>query len=162
MQFNETQLTSIKNYCQRIIERPLPRGVQKWVTDGKHCWCEDWEAIEICKYLFNGREAYIGDPPPNRLKDNPLWSKEEIMAKGEQFISYYRSFSARDLTCKDAVLQGVGRGMLVLIASIVEPAFESIKCYDTNPAMLKEIRIYFHDRLLLPVETFLETANAAA
>ena len=47
-------------------------------------WCEDWEMIEILKYLFLGEETYFKELPPRRLRNNPLWSKEAVKATVER------------------------------------------------------------------------------
>ena len=86
MPFSKEEILEFKNYCQKIIESPRPIDKQPHERRGKFIWCEDWEMIENLKYFFNGREAYFGDPPPNRLKNNPLWSKEDIADQAEEFI----------------------------------------------------------------------------
>ena len=70
---NDQDILKIKRYCQEIINRPRPIEDQAHRKQGGCLWCRDWEIIELTKYLFNGRSAYFGDPPPNRLKNNPLW-----------------------------------------------------------------------------------------
>lgn len=84
--FSPEEILALKEFCQRIINRPRPIDDQPHKREGIFVWCEDWEMIEICKYLFNGREAYYGDPPPNRLKFNPLWSKDEIEKQANDLI----------------------------------------------------------------------------
>ena len=42
--------------------------------------------IEVTKYLFLGAECYFKEPPPRRLRGNPLWSKEAIKDKAEAFM----------------------------------------------------------------------------
>ena len=85
--FNAEEILALKIYCQHITMNPRPMGVQVFKRDGNHIWCDDWEIIEILKYLFNGSHMYNEDPPPNRLKNNPLWSKEEIVSKAEALIT---------------------------------------------------------------------------
>lgn len=89
--FTDKEIIALKNFTQKIIESPYPINEERqWVKrNNGHIWCEDWETIEILKYLFNGREMYYGDPPPNRLKNNPLWSKDEIAKRGEQLIEQF-------------------------------------------------------------------------
>lgn len=84
--FDAKDILAFKTFCQEIINRPRPIEDQPFQREGVFLWCEDWEIIEICKYLFNGREAYYGDPPPNRLKFNPLWSKDKIAEITEALI----------------------------------------------------------------------------
>lgn len=79
MLLNESDILELKRYCQSIINNPRPMEDQHHVRAGIHLWCRDWEIIEICKCLFNGESAYRLDPPPNRLKKNPLWNQEDII-----------------------------------------------------------------------------------
>lgn len=92
--FNPDEILQLKRFLQSIIEKPMPMDTQHPVRDGVFLWCDEWEMIEILKYLFNGREMYILDPPPNRLKNNPLWSKEDIMQKAEALIAEHFSAAA--------------------------------------------------------------------
>lgn len=72
-----------KNYCQKIIENPRPIDAQPHIRDGGYLFCDDWWIIEVLKYFFNGPEMYMADPPPKRLRNNPLWSKEAIVKEAE-------------------------------------------------------------------------------
>lgn len=78
--FNDADRLAFKNFCQSITDNPRPIESQFNVRQDGFLWCDDWEIIELCKYFFNGHEGYLGDPPPNRLKKNPLWSKEKIVS----------------------------------------------------------------------------------
>lgn len=42
--------------------------------------------IEIVKCLFLGERIYKAEPPPRRLKENPLWSKEKIIEKKNRLM----------------------------------------------------------------------------
>ena len=81
--FSEDDILKLKKFCNEVTTNPRAIGDQPHTREHGRLWCDDWEIIEVLKYLFNGRELYIGDPPPNRLKNNPLWSKEDIMQKAE-------------------------------------------------------------------------------
>ena len=85
--FDASDILKLKTYCQVICMQPRPIDSQSYKREGIFLWCEDWEMIEILKYLFNGKDMYYTDPPPNRLKNNPLWSKDEIVKKAEALIS---------------------------------------------------------------------------
>lgn len=79
--FNDKEeILILKNYLAEIINKPTFFTKQKTVYDsnGKVQWCEEWEIIEMLKYIINGKENYYQDPPPNRLKESTCWSKEEI------------------------------------------------------------------------------------
>ena len=78
MELTPEQRLQFKLFCQKITEAPRRIEDQPHDRDGAFMMCEDWEMIEVCKFLFNGREAYAGDPPPNRLKGNPLFSKDAV------------------------------------------------------------------------------------
>jgi len=68
-------------YCQRVIQNLRTPDEQPWQQEKGWIWCDDWEVIELCKCLFNGIEGYRNDPPPRRLRGNPLWSQEAIIAE---------------------------------------------------------------------------------
>lgn len=89
---NKKDILDLKRFLQTVIYNPRPIDKQPlYCVSGDKRWCEDWEIIEICKYLFNGREAYYGDPPPNRLKNNPLWSKDDIADKAEKLLEEHKT-----------------------------------------------------------------------
>jgi hypothetical protein len=88
--FTEKENLKLKIFLQSIIFSLRFLDKQPSIQKDGFVWCEDWEIIEICKCLFNGEVAYIGDPPPNRLKNNPLWSKEDIIQKAKQLINDYK------------------------------------------------------------------------
>jgi len=91
----------LENHLNSIIGNPTSFDNQKSIMgdDGFCLWCEEWELIEMLKYLFNGKEVYDRDPPPNRLKKSTVWSKEAIeqkviqdldaMDSVEQIITYF-------------------------------------------------------------------------
>jgi hypothetical protein len=85
--FNDKEILELKQYTQSIINKPRPIDAQPHERRDDKIFCEDWEIIEICKYIFNGASEYKQDPPPNRLKNNPLWSKEDIIRKAEALIA---------------------------------------------------------------------------
>lgn len=89
--FNEEDVLKLRRFCQSIISNPRSMDNQPCTRIGSMMWCEDWEIIEICKYLFHGSQLYHGDPPPNRLKNNTLWSKEDIAAKSEKLIEILKT-----------------------------------------------------------------------
>lgn len=69
----------VKNFVQSITERPAPIESQPFKREGIFTWCDDWELIELGKCLFMGKEVYLGDPPPRRLKFNPLFDQAGIV-----------------------------------------------------------------------------------
>jgi len=84
--FSQEDIIKFKKFAQEIINSPNPIEQQKFIREKNFLWCTDWEIIEILKYLFNGEDMYLTDPPPNRLKNNPLWSKEEIIKAAKEII----------------------------------------------------------------------------
>jgi hypothetical protein len=54
--------------------------------EGSRIWCEDWQIIEILKYMFLGETTYFNEASPRRLRNNPLWSKDEIKKKAELLL----------------------------------------------------------------------------
>ena len=93
MKFEKPELLEIMEFCQKVIEKPRMMEDQPHKREGVYLWCEDWKIIEICKYIINGREMYYNDPPPHRLKNNPLWSKDDIAQKSEKIIEEFKTIT---------------------------------------------------------------------
>lgn len=74
----DEQRTQFKVLCRDIQEHPIRMDKQPHRTEGVYVWCDEWEIMEICKLFFNGPETYAADPPPNRLRTNPMFSKVSI------------------------------------------------------------------------------------
>lgn len=91
MIFTPGEIIKLKRFCQEIIDKPRMMDAQPSERRGAYIWCEDWEIIEILKYLFNGPAMYADDPPPNRLKNNPLWSKDQIKSMAESYLENYQT-----------------------------------------------------------------------
>lgn len=99
--FTREESLILQNYLQKLLEKPRRIQDQPHTREGIFVWCQDWEIIEILKYLINGAEAYAGDPPPNRLKFNPLWSKEAMVMSGEAMLELYKTPEAIVEALKD-------------------------------------------------------------
>jgi hypothetical protein len=93
--FSQEDKIKFKRYCQEIIDNPRPIDGQPHVRGSGCLWCEDWKIIEYLKYFFNGEEMYLSDPPPKRLKNNPLWSKAEIIKEAR--IAATKLKTAKDI-----------------------------------------------------------------
>ncbi len=151
--FTPEQIRELKIFNQSITMSPLPIDKQEARTDGKHMWCADWWTIEVLKCLFNGEQGYRLDPPPNRLKNNYLWSQEEIIKNANAKIRMLdllrenKDFSDTVFICE------VGRGIDVLLASFVKP-WTKIVCYDNNEYVLGAMELYFKEKLGLPIQHF--------
>jgi len=91
MVLSDREKLDFKLFCQQIITKPRVIDEQPHKREGIYLWCEDWRMIELCKYFFNGRDMYYEDPPPNRLKNNPLWSKDEIATQAEKLFADFGS-----------------------------------------------------------------------
>lgn len=87
--FNDEDRLKFKLFCQQVTLHPKPLFMQSYRKQEGFIWCPDWEVIELCKFFFNGEGAYMGDPPPNRLKGNPLWSKEHIAAQARDLMGQF-------------------------------------------------------------------------
>lgn len=90
MNWTREQRLVFQNYLQRIIEKPTRMEAQHVVKENGFWWCGEWHMIELLKYMINGHE-YMGDPPPNRLKDNLLWSKDAIVEEGTAIFSMFKT-----------------------------------------------------------------------
>lgn len=86
MFFNDKECLSLRIYCQSIVNSPRRLEDQIHTRSGGFLWCEDWEIIEILKCLFNGVPTYEVEPPPNRLKNNPLWNKKAIVSVAKVLV----------------------------------------------------------------------------
>lgn len=87
MKVDREAYLKLKIFCQEITGRPRRMEDQPSERSGAFLWCEDWEMIEILKYLFLGHETYMSEAPPRRLRVNPLWAKEQIAAKAEELVT---------------------------------------------------------------------------
>lgn len=104
--FTEAEQIPLKEYLASIIGNPTPFHKQQTIYgDKQNClWCEEWEMIEMLKFLIYGREYYYNDPPPNRLKKSDKWSKEQVEQKimneigdktREEIIEYFKHWRQR-------------------------------------------------------------------
>ena len=85
----------LRRACQEITYKPRAIEDQPHKRDGIYLWCEDWEMIEILKYMFLGATTYFAEMPPRRLRNNPLFSKEAIKDKAERLMhSSNRDYTA--------------------------------------------------------------------
>lgn len=148
--FSQEEIIALKRLNQSIIFRPLPMDRQESQRQGNFMWCSDWWHIEVLKCLFHGADTYLGDPPPRRLKNNPLYSPSATVETAEkkllmlELLKKYAHFSDTLFICE------VGRGIDLLLAYFVKP-WKKIICYDNNPYILDEVKLYF-DRFDLPLE----------
>lgn len=157
--FNKAEIADLERFMGSLIDRPIPIEQQEYDKEGRFLWCADWWTIEICKYLFNGKELYYVDPLPVRLRNNPLWKKEytELYAEYKlsmmKLIEEHKDFSNNLLVCE------VGRGIDIWIAKKVKAKWNKITCYDNNQLILDEVNIYFKNRLELPVQTICQSTT---
>ena len=141
MIFTDEEILSIKNFCQSIIDRPLALDKQECVKRDGYVWCADWWTIEICKFLFNGEEAYAGDPPPNRLKNNPLFNKEHLVKSAKEKLAMLELLKANKDMTDNLFICEVGRGIDVVLAKLVKEW--KITCYDSNNDLIDYVKVRF-------------------
>lgn len=92
--FSQEEILKLKIFCQTITRSPRSLDQQPNTRQNGKSFCDDWEIIEIIKFLFNG-ELYWGDPLPNRLKNNPLFlGKQDIANKANKLIQELNSVDA--------------------------------------------------------------------
>lgn len=154
--FTKIEIADLERFIGSIMDRPIPIEKQMHIRQGRFTWCTDWWTIEVCKYFFNGKELYYVDPPPVRLRDTPLWKKQDTEVCAEyklnmmRLLEKHKDFSNNLLVCE------VGRGIDIWVAKKVKPKWDKITCYDDNQLMLDEVNIYFKDRLIMPIQTVLQ------
>ncbi len=149
--FSDAEILAIKNFTQFIIEKPVAIEAQKHERSGIFLFCEEWETIEILKYIIHGEETYLGDPPPNRLKGNPLFKQELIIVKAKIMMAFFLECRKSNPDVKDILVHSPGRGISVLMAYLAR-SWENIIIYETNPAFVEGMSIYFGGRLGLPIK----------
>ena len=89
--YDREEIRIFENFLQRIIEKPRSMPDQPHTIQDGFIWCDDWRIIEILKYFINGPEMYANDPPPNRLKKNPLWNQSLIVAEAMSIKAIYQT-----------------------------------------------------------------------
>lgn len=151
--FTLEQIRELKIFNQSITMRPIPIDKQEAVRKEKDIWCADWWTIEVLKCLFNTEPVYRLDPPPNRLKNNKIWSMEQIVSNANHKLQMMKIMEENKDFSDTLFICEVGRGIDLLLASFIKP-WKKIVCYDNNEYILEEVNLYFKDKLGLPVETF--------
>lgn len=149
--FSDTEILAIKNFTQYIIEKPVAIEAQKHERRGIYLFCEEWEAIEILKVLIHTEPVYLGDPPPNRLKNNPLFDQADIIRKAKTMMRFFEDCRNSSPEIKEIFVNGGGRGIGVLMAHLARP-WDSIIVYEPNKAFMEGICVYFGARLELPIK----------
>lgn len=91
MNFGRDGYLILKNYCQEIINKPRAMEDQPHERVGAFLWCEDWEIIEILKCFFLGKETYMNELPPRRLRENTLWAKADIAEKVDELYEVFKT-----------------------------------------------------------------------
>jgi hypothetical protein len=91
MNISASESTDLKHLCQLLINSPLKMEQQQHVIKDGKIWCSEFETLELCKYIIYGKTYYYNDPPPNRLKNSSLWSKEEVERKAEILLNKFNT-----------------------------------------------------------------------
>lgn len=86
----DSEIYELKNYLNDgIINHPRPFEEQPHGRLGNYLFCEDWEFMEILKYLIIGKEGYLLEPPPKRLKENPLFNQAYIVEQADMLVNQF-------------------------------------------------------------------------
>ena len=149
----DKDILKIKQFMQFVIDHPLSFDNQEVIVRDGYKWCQDWWTVEIGKFLINGEEIYKIEPPPHRLKDNPLWSKEKIIRDGDFKLSMMKLLQENKDFADTLFSCEVGRGTDVLLASFIK-SWKRIIGNDANPLVLEQANSYIKNKLELPLETF--------
>jgi len=135
---NEEEKNSLKHFIQWFIENLLPLDEQECQRDGDHFWCEDWKTIEIVKCLFLGKETYLSDPPPRRLKGNPFFKMDEIVKEADKKLRMLKKLKKTKDSSDILLVKNVRRGTDIMLASFVK-RWKIIYCHDPNPVYEKTL-----------------------
>jgi len=151
MKFNQEEILMLRRLCQDITSHLLPLNKQECIRDGDKWFCCDWWSIEVLKCLFNGIEGYMGDPPPNRLKNNKLWRKEKIVNYTKNKLSMLDALKGIKDSADNILVCEVGRGIDILLPLMIKE-WNKIYCYDSNALMGERVIAYFKQRLNKNIE----------
>ena len=118
MIFTDEEDRTLRRLCQCIIDRPLAMNQQKAdIWDDTIHYCDDWHAIEILKYLFNGEEMYLNDPPPHRLRRSDAKNyKEKIVTEGRAKLKLFDALRRRTVGNDGIVVFKADCGIDALLA----------------------------------------------
>lgn len=119
----------IGEYLKFLQFNLLPIKGQRGKGEENNLFIEDWLTIELAKFFYIGKDSYLSDPIPLRLKGNKNFKQEEIVKFAEQKIE---AFSNLDKEKKNLRILQVGRGLDILLAQM-QKEWESIICYDEDP-----------------------------
>jgi hypothetical protein len=94
--FNDKEIIQLKEYLSSVIGNPTPFAKQKSIfrSDGFCQWCDEWELIEMLKYLINGKDNYYADPIPNRLRKSDVFPGKKFIE--EKVIKSFDSYGSVD------------------------------------------------------------------
>jgi hypothetical protein len=149
MKIDKLKLVSFIKHIQYSL---LSIEGQRKIGEGKDLFVEDWLTIELAKFFYIGKEVYLSDPIPRRLKDNQNFNQEQIVKFAEQKIEIFS-----DLKLSRLKISQVGRGLDVLLAQM-QKEWKSITCYDDDHryepllfSFFKESNISFICESIFPV-----------
>ena len=146
----EKERIACKELCQDVVNNPLPLDKQEAIfRDGKW-WCADWWTIEVLKCLFLGEKTYRDELPPRRLRNNGIFSIDNIVADTNNKLNMMDVMRSVNGWSHLLLVCEVGRGIDILLASLVQD-WQSIYVYDNNQLVLDEVRRYFSRYLKLPI-----------
>jgi hypothetical protein len=141
----------LKNFTQFVTFNLLPLYEQKSKGKGKDFWCTDWWTIEVGKYLFNGEETYMGDPPPYRLRDNTNFDKKKIIKDGNVKLATFEALQQVKDSADNLFVCKVGRGLELVLANFVKK-WNKVLCYDDNKFYGELLNSYFVNQLRMNIE----------
>jgi len=133
-------------FTQFMTAYLVPLYDQHYVGEGKNFWCVDWWTIEVAKYLFNGKEIYLNDPPPWRLRNNRNFNKEMIIKDGDIKLSMFEALKEVKDSTDNLLICEVGRGLELVFANHIKK-WKTIYCYDYNPLYKDLLNMYFVEKL---------------
>ena len=145
-------IIELMKFTQFVTAYLVPLHEQETIGKvGKDFFCTDWWTIEVAKCLFNGKETYLQDPPPWRLRENKNFNKDSIIKDAEIRISMFEKLKEIQDSAEQILFCKVGRGIDIILANYMKP-WKRILCYDDNPHYGNFFNIYFKDKLNLNIE----------
>ncbi len=113
----------IQKFLKYVIENPF-KGKQQECGIGKDYWNSDLWTIEVAACLFLGEEYIL----PEGYENNKNADPNRIKKDAEWKIATYANLQKIQLDCDAILVSEVGRGLDILMASMVKKW--KIYCYD--------------------------------
>ena len=153
----QPQEIALQNLLANLIYHPLPFASQEYLTEQGKGWCYEWKAIEVIKCLFDGEEIYTKDRCPNRMKNNPFFSKEKIIEERRLRMSLIDDLIAKRSNENCVTVYMPGRGIDIVLLQLAY-SWKNIFVVEPRKEYREMLQFYFksvpgvNDQIVYPDE----------